>query len=198
MPSKDHLQEEPLEFKGLFAATVGIIVVIAAVVFGFNWVNEQRSLRVVAKYDKSVEEFVGANSKQLALLYTEVFDACDTFFQQTIKTPPASATTTGCVEAETLLDQLDKTKLKDHSSTAFLRVRNDRIQTLQWSALYEGNDMYAYSLGLDRKKVLDILRGDEVNRWQDFSWMLPGKEVLSPVRVDDQVIGYMLLSVIEK
>lgn len=199
MASKDHLQEEPLAFKGMLIAAVGIMVVIAAVVFGFNYVNEQRRQRVIAEYDQSVTEFVAKNEEGVTQLFTQVMDTCQTEFtaanrsnnyQQSIE----------CPAARSAFDALNKEALKDFSATAYIRVQNGRTQMLEASGRFHGSqeftNTFRYNMRTDIQQYL--LEAKEINRWQDFIYFLPSKEVITPVERDGQTLGYILLSVIEK
>lgn len=199
MPSKDQLQEEPLAFKGMLVAALGIIVVVTTVIFGFNWINEQRRQQVIAKYDQSVEQLVTQNKEGVTQLFTQVMDTCQTSFDNADR-PDNYLQSIECPAARSAFDALDKAALKDFSATAYIRVQNGRTQMLEASGRFHGSqeftNTFRYNMRTDIQQYL--LEGEEINRWQDFIYFLPSKEVITPVKVGEQTLGYMLLSVLEK
>lgn len=201
MKNKEHLQEESLDFKGMAIAAVGIITVISAVVFGFHRLNEIRRTEVIDRYTQSVNKFIETNGTGVQALLSNVIDTCQRKFDETNK-PGTYLQSIECLEAKAQLDQLDKSALKDSSATAFLRLNKETgsTQIIEASGRFHGNQAFNVGYRFNHTNDLEryIVEGEEINRWQDFLYTLPGKEVVVPIKDNDQVLGYMLLSVIEK
>lgn len=192
------LEQEPISVKNA-AAFLGVISVVVGVFLIIGvFLNWQRQQRVIKEYTQEAGVFIEQNKTQLADFFTQTFDRCRTLFPEAANNPSAST----CQAAVEGLNTLNTSSLKDFSATGFMRYQNERVEFIETSGYYHrprslGNN---WSYPINRIDVLRsyLLENQSINHWQDFVTYLPAKEVLIPVVIDNQTVGYLFRSVLEK
>lgn len=194
------LQEEPINFRVAVIAIVLLGLVIVALLGIFNSINWARKETIVKNYTALHERFIqdGQNPATLQKLLTSDMDEC-----AHIKTSKESwPTSYSCLTLKKDIDQLEKRSLENFTATAFARVSNGQIELIEVSGDYHEPRSFqnSYDLGYSSRDDLSkyILDGKKIDRWQDFISYLPGKEVVTPIKINDKIVGYMFQSVIEK
>lgn len=194
------LQEEPIHFRTAGVVIVFFIVTLIALLFVFNGINWTRKQAVIHDYTNRHETFIkdGQNPAILQELLTTGMDEC----QKERNTQDTWPTSYSCQKGIGILNQLEKRMLENFSASAFARVRDGNIEFFEVSGQYHEPRAFrtSYELSYDTKEDLYkyAIEGKEIDRWQNFIGYLPGKEVVTPIGINGEVIGYIFQSVIEK
>jgi hypothetical protein len=148
------------------------------------------------------------NTQGLVDLFTVVMDACKTQYEKrpTDKNEmPLYGYNFECENARTQINLLDKSALPNFSSTAYVRLSDGKSEAIEASGNYHSQQLlssgYFFQSWPEKNRndlVAYLEQGKEINRWQDFIGMLPKKEVVTPLRKDNQIIGYIFQSVLER
>ncbi|HAU98881.1 MAG: hypothetical protein UX04_C0003G0087 [Microgenomates group bacterium GW2011_GWF2_45_18] len=201
------MQEDALSLKKAVGATLFMIFVVGTSFYGAYLYNQHRKQQVIAKYESELQDHVSRYPEKWKELFTRTMDACLYMAQQECAKDECSYyPSQKCLYATQQLSDLHVDQLKDSSSTMYMRVQNDMVDTLTASGDYqepqalssssyvsfsrysnERSPMYDYFLSQDKKSI-----------WEDVTYHLTGKEVVIPVVIDDQLYGYVLRSVLER
>lgn len=112
-----------------------------------------------------------------------------------------------CAAAIQALGSLRADTLTDSSAIAYVVIDNDHYQLIEASGKYNQRrslyESYLYNhFGYDETTKVDLVRyltqGTDILKWQDFINYIPGKEVIVPIDLDGDTVGYVFRGVIER
>jgi hypothetical protein len=177
----------------LFKPAIAILVLILLIgggIFFLNQLDQGRKKAVYQQYKQETDQYIAKNQSALTTLFESV----------TSLSP--CPTGTNCPTSQPTKDQIDKQlshDLKDWSSTMFLvKSRStEGINVIRLSG--DMQSFYVYP-NENRIELLKLLNGEVPEiPWDDFTYELPGKEVVIPVKNNSgQVIGAIVRGVIEE
>lgn len=189
-------------------ALIGVMFVgiISAILIGFAVsVNKARQEQVVIKYTDETNQLISANLQQFETLFKNVFDTCKQEFDATPSTPNAyRIDSVDCKSAKTVLEQINFGSTKDSSAIAYIRFPNGKIEIIEASGKYDPpqtpQDAYQLSWQPEKRTALTeyFAQGKSIPMWDDYISYIPGKEVIVPVKSNNQIIGYIFRGVIER
>lgn len=194
------LQQDPISLK-LASLTMLALGSIGAILIGLaTLANHSRRLQVIRDTQATVGEFVAQNETQMSVLFSETFSICQAEYELLLGAKEISSL--DCAAGREALDQLDKTILTNYSASAFLKVENDTWWLLQASGtLMKVPNSDSWSVGdpEKRREITELARHPDrkVELWDNYINYLPGKEVVVPVKIADETLGYIFYSVIE-
>lgn len=197
---KNNQLEDHLSLSTALGATVLVAMIIGLAVGIGVMMNNARYRRVLTQYTSETHALLADQEPKVIELFTTVMDSCG----------GASATESAklrdndnCQEAKDHLAALGVDRLRDSSSIAYVRARDDSFEVLEASGKYSsprklhtnGSNHFRY----DKADVLATLfyEEDAVPMWDDYIWFISGKEVVVPIVIDGQTYGYIFRGVIE-
>jgi hypothetical protein len=182
----------------------GLVIIFGLVGLALGvalYFNNVRQDQVVSQYTAETEEFVQTNRAALTQLFSTVMTACLNI-EPPITPNTSLAQSYDCEAARTGLNNLQQSGVRDFSATAFLRYQNGRFEMIESSGRYHRPTVVhdSYVMNWDNRKDLELYlaEGKDLSLWQDFLTYVPGKEVIVPVELDNQVKGYIFRGVIER
>lgn len=200
---------DQISFKGAALAIVGIVVVVVVAILFALYFNNQRKERIVQQYDQETQVFVGAHQQQISDFFASTYDSCG----QELAAKQASSSATYperdviCSVAQEKLAEMQVDQLKDSSAIAYIRYQEGDYELIEASGKYtqkqsliDPSNYSQFSYSLEKRTELNqYLKGEkQIDRWQDFMYYIPGKEVVVPVSINDNTIGFIFRGVIEK
>lgn len=188
---------------------LGIIIIVASVAVVIAlFFNNQRRINIITQYDRETQNFISSNLEKLDIFFNQTFDECAKVLsdKQASESAMYNSTDVICPQAEAMLAELNDESMKDSSAIAYVKFRDNQYELIEASGKYNekkgtlGINFTHFTYREDVKKELFeyFKTGKGINRWQDFISYLPGKEVVVPVVINDQIQGYMFRGVIEK
>jgi len=204
---EDKLQPESLSFKTFVLSAFCVTLALVILVFGTFQYNEYRKNQVIAKYTDETHQFINQNKDELKKLFSETFDNCEDYINA-ISITKNYYSNVDCSYANDVITALiGKDNLIDYSAIAFVKKYDNRdIALIESSGKYrrrsgiESHNILAYSYRANTESDLGryLFEGKDINKWQDFISYLPEKQVVVPVEINGQTLGYIFRSMIEK
>lgn len=179
-PSKLNIIK-PLLFLLGFVAFVGILFFVLSIL------NNQRKERIYRQYAQETESYIAKNRDGLTIIFNDLFPDSVCYDNS-----QSCRTSTGD-EIAKLISQ----DMKDWSSMMFIKSTSSGILYMRLSG--DTREFYVYPE--DKKTQIEKLLLGQVNKipWDDYSYELPQKEVIIPVKdKDGKIIGALIRSVIEQ
>src|SRR3989338_9505009 len=166
------------------------VVLIILLFLGFNLFqsfSNSRKAEVYNKYASETEKYISENRAVLTELFNNKFpnQDCDSY------------STNGCTKPyQDEIAKLVPPTLKDWSSTAFIKKNGSVVLTMNLGGDVREFYYYPENEGYDLVKLLNG-ELDKVE-WEDYSYELPGKEVVIPVKDENgKVLVAIMRGVIE-
>lgn len=201
--------QDQISFKPALQA-LAIIVVLIAIGMGFALTaNSRRRQAVITTYATQTEAHYQANQSAYRYLFTTTFTECQTELKQFQASESAGykSSDVQCRAAVQQLASMHVNALPDSSAIAYVKITNDNYELIEASgkynesrSIFETNRYNHFSYDTTIKQDLARYFKDQskINRWQDFINYIGGKEVIVPIEVDDQPIGFVFRGVIER
>lgn len=209
-PVKENNQIDQVSFTNAFMALVVIVLFIGVSIGVALFFNTQRKTQIIATYDQETNQFIQDNQEEIKQFYTQTFSDCrQELADQQAAQPNSSypAQDVICQSAQDSLAALGVNSLKDSSAIAYLRYEDGHYELIEASGKYNkkrtvmnSQDFSHFNYDQEKRTELNnyLENNIDINRWQDFIQYISGKEVLVPVVVDKQTIGYIFRGVIER
>jgi hypothetical protein len=205
LPNLD--QSESISLKTAAISFAVIVGVIGLVLAGAISANRHRQSSVINQYTQETTQLIETHQAAAKQLFTQTFDDCQKALvaeQQRAWPVNQNISTISCSAATAQLAQLGVNQLQDPSAIAYLRLKDSGYELLQASGSYAqsssltdyGQLSYRDEVRADLAKYFQ--KHQPILMWQDFVPYIDGKEVLVPVVIDGQTIGYIFRGVIER
>lgn len=173
-------------FVGVFS------VVMAGVLFGLNFINQQKNAAVVRTYTEETEEYISRNKQGIYTIMTTIFDSA-------LSCPKTGEyeKTEACkrVISDAIAKNIDS-DITDYSSILFARYNSQKreLEVLRLSGEVGSRELY----NEHSQELTELLEGktDSIS-WNDYFYELQGSEVVVPVKSNGQTIGAIVRGVIE-
>jgi len=203
-------QGESISLKTAGLSILAIVAIISLVMLGAVYANRSRQRAVINQYTKETEELITAHQVAAKEFFSQTFDDCRNVLleEQKAQKPGDYHTdsTDNCLTASTQLAKLEVRELRDSSATAYVRVIGDKYELIEASGLYNeamlGKFQSYGRFNSDAATKADLIKYLQQNEpillWQNFIPYIEGKEVIVPVKIDNQLVGYIFRGVIEK
>lgn len=187
-----------------------VIAVLIRIGMGFALTaNTRRRLAVITTYTSQTEAHYQANQSAYRYLFTTTFSECQTELKQLQASESAGykSSDVQCRAAVQQLASMHVNALPDSSAIAYVKITNDTYELIEASgkynesrSIFETNryNHFSYEAGIKQDLARYFKDHSTINRWQDFINYIGGKEVIVPIQVDDQPIGYVFRGVIER
>lgn len=185
----------------LFITAISMILLGTAYTF-----HKSRQNRVIARYTQETQNWARQNQVAVLSLFENTFDACAQQLEQINQEKEAKNEYRSydfvCESAVQQLAAANVDSLKDSSAVAYVLVSDSQYQMIEASGKYHlPQDVRNGSqLRFDHWDELSRywFQDESIVLWNDFIFYIRGKEVLVPIEIDDQVVGYVFRGVVEK
>ena len=197
----NYLQEDNLSLVTALWSGLIITLVIGVGVLVAMMANQRRQDEVATRYTQETQTYINRHSDLIGELFTVAFDQCQGEFnsRQQLST---GLSIIECRAAKDYLDALELNELTNSSATAFLRIKDERVELIEASGNYRRSSLVRDASYLNyqhRDQLSDyLLTGKPMPLWGNYINYLPQKEVVTPVKIQNQVVGYIFRSVIER
>lgn len=209
MTTSSNSQVDQLSFQPAINAIVTVVAVIGIAIVVALFFNSQRKAAIISEYDSETTQLITSKPEVIKKLFTETFDQC----QQLLLEKQASESGTYksqdimCKPGQEVLSELGVDSLKNSSAVAYVHYDNGSYSLLEASGKYnelrslsDSNSFNHFNYKQELRQSVNnyFATGEDIDRWQDFINYIDGKEVLVPVVIDNQKIGYIFRGVIER
>jgi len=203
---------EKIEFKPAMFVLLGLILLIAIMIALAYWYNVFRSNQVINSYTTETQELVKRNQQLTRDFFTQTFAECEQKLKEYNQTVAATNQSSDiiCPSAQEKLGEMKVESLKDSSAIGYVTFGNDGYRLIEASGKYSGprqimfDDYSNYTYNhfgyddLNRSQIEEYFKsGKDINRWQQFLNYIDVKQVLVPIEIDDQVVGYIFRGVVQ-
>lgn len=202
-------ESDQISFKPALQALAIIIVLVTIIMSVALIANQRRRQIVTTTYTEQTMAHYQANQSAYQHLFATTFSECQTELQAFQASEPTGYKSSDivCQAAIKQLGAMQVSTLPDSSAIAYVKITNDSYELIEASgkynesrSIFETNRYNHFSYNATIKQDLARYFKDqaEIQRWQDFINYIGGKEVIVPIRVDEQPIGYVFRGVIER
>jgi hypothetical protein len=209
MTTSSTTQVDQISFQPAIKAIVTVVGVIGIAIIVALFFNSQRKAAIISEYDHETTQLITSKPELVKKLFTETFAQC----QQLMLEKQASESGTYksqdimCKPGQEVLSELGVDTLKNSSAVAYVHYNNGSYSLLEASGKYnelrslsDNNSFNHFGYKQELRQNINnyFATGTDIDRWQDFISYIDGKEVLVPVMIDNQNIGYIFRGVIER
>jgi len=200
-------ENDSISLKTVFLSLSAVVVVVSVVVAAAVCANNYRRQQIVNQYTQEANQLARENAAAFRDFFSQTFDTCaDQLDSKNMSVPESQAVSRiPCEAAQKQLSLMRVDKLKDSSAMAYFKYHDGQCEMITASGEYRGRSPiseFTYSNSFDgnqKAQIIDYFNQQKpMNMWQDFGYFLPGKEVLVPIEIDGQIIGYIFRGVIER
>lgn len=192
--------DDRLSLSTAVVATVVIACLIGVAVGVGVLMNNARYRSTVRTYTTETQDLILQKEDGFKALFTDIMDVCaDQLASQSAGTRDDFM----CEPAQYQLGFLDVDSLHDSSAIAYIRVLDKKYEMIEASGKYTGSrpfinarNQFNYDAIPDLEKFFS--ENAQISLWHDYLWFIPGKEVMVPVEIDDETVGFIFRGVIEK
>ena len=203
---------EKIEFKPALFVLFGLIFLIAIMIALAHWYNVFRSDQVINAYTTETQELVKRNQQLTSEFFIQTFAECEQKLKEYNQSLASSNQSSDiiCTPAQVKLAEMKVESLKDSSAIGYVTFGNEGYRLIEASGKYSGprqimfDDYSNYSYNhfgydeLNRSQIEEYFKsGKEINRWQQFLNYISVKQVLVPIEIDGQVVGYIFRGVVQ-
>lgn len=204
----DHSLDQ-LSFRSAFLSLGVIVALIAVSILVALFFNNQRKSEIISRYETETQIMITENQSAVQKFFSETFEIC----RQALLSQQASESSTYksrdmlCLPAQEALGEMNGDVLKDSSAVAYVKYIDGNYELIEASGKYNErasvlnpNSYSHFNYNQDKRFELnEYLAGNhEIDRWQDFISYIQGKEVLVPVVIEGETLGYIFRGVIER
>lgn len=198
-----------ISFQPAIRALVIIVVLVAIGMSMALFANNHRRQTVIQTYTEQTLSHFQTHQSEYQTLFATTFTDCQTELlnQQASDSAGYKSSDVVCQAAIQQLGTMRVSELPDSSAIAYVKISNDNYELIEASgkysqirSIFETNLYNHFSYDTTVKQDLARYFKDhtEILRWQDFINYIGGKEVVVPIQVNKQPIGYVFRGVIER
>lgn len=202
-------QVDQLSFQPAIKAIVTVVVLVGLAIVAALFFNNQRKAAVISEYDLETTQLITNRPEVVRKLFNETFDQCQNLLieKQASESGTYKSQDIICKPSQEVLSELGVDSLKNSSAIAYVRYIDGVYSLLEASGKYNEPrsmaDTNAYNHFSYDQEIRQNINSyfssrQEIDRWQDFISYIKGKEVLVPVVIENQKIGYIFRGVIER
>ncbi len=200
---------DQLSFKTALVTLVAIMVMVSITIVVALFFNQMRKSQIITLYETETVQFVEQRQEGVQQFFTSTFSECEKELQDKQNSQINSYVPYDvmCIAAQNMLASLGVSSLKDSSAIAYVVYDNGTYQLIEASGKYNKRESVVnpmnyghFSYELEKRTELNeyLANAAAMDRWQDFIMYIPGKEVVVPIVIEGQTVGYFFRGVIER